>query len=176
MAKDSLTDFLERAGKWLREVAEEVERQQKPEPAQNEPTAGEKLARDVINNLRESHEVLLAEKKGLDEKIRRTKSRLQIALDRFHGNEPTPSINLPLDQVVEAAAKTIEGQARKPKGFPAQIVETNDQRVDSLRTLIRDLEAQQVADTRLIGEQAREIERLTAENRMMRADGGQETE
>jgi hypothetical protein len=40
---------------------------------------------------------------------------------------------------------------------------TNDAQVDSLRSLIRDMELQQVADTRLIAEQARTIERLQGE-------------
>jgi hypothetical protein len=157
--EDGLVGWLTRVGKWAGDLAKDMsETMDKTDPAR----AGmvPKASYDAVCA---NYAAVTRQRTDLERMIDRSRTKLQRALERYHGAESRPTANVPFDQMIETVVKTIDGEIGQNKGFPKQVAPTNDAQVDSLRSLIRDMELQQVADTRLIAEQARTIERLQGE-------------
>jgi hypothetical protein len=171
MAKDPLIDWLTRLGQWAEELSKTITDAAPPEPPKPEPAQGPwRPGYDAELRGRLAH--VEHHNDDLKRMIDRSRVKLQRVLERYHGAESRPTADVPFDQLIETVVKTIDGEIGQGKGFPKQVVPTNDATLESLRGLIRDMEAQQLADTRLIASQAREIEVLSGKIQRVQAGEG----
>ena len=144
-----------------------------PEPEVKEPEfqpgdhvvsmAQHKMLQVSYASLNEHHETLRQAKKSLEARVAVQKLRLQTALDLFHGVDSrshSPFDELPLEQVVDTAVRTLDGGLQPIGGFPKHIVPDADRVIEALRAQVAELEAQQAADVKALARQAREIDAL----------------
>jgi hypothetical protein len=138
MAKDPLIDWLTRLGQWAEELSKTITDATPPEPPKSEKS--EPARGPWHPGYEATLRAASRQRLDLERMIERSRSKLQRALERYHGAESRPTADVPFDQLIETVVRTIDGEIGPNKGFPKQVTPPNDAQVDSLRSLVRDME------------------------------------